>query len=111
LLTLYGKGNDQSKQPEAEEEKMKKLMTVLLTTLLLGLFLAVSGPATTGMTGGTDNSMDGATTEMKSPDPDGAIKTMPAPAEEMMEEPRMESPVMEKDPAQVLDEGDKTMMK
>jgi Flp pilus assembly protein TadD len=90
---------------------MKKIMTVLTTTLFLGLSLAVSGCATTGMNGGMDNSMGGAATEMKEPAMNDTGNAMAAPAGQMMQEQKMTSPAMEEAPAPMMDEGVQPMTK
>ncbi len=79
---------------------MKKIMTVLLATLLLGWSLAVTGCATTGM-----NDSMGTTTEMKGPAMNDSKNTMTAPAGRMMEEQTMESPDMQEAPAPLPGSG------
>jgi len=79
---------------------MKKIMTVTTATLLLGLSIAVTGCATTGMNDRMDNSMGGgAATEMKAPAMNDAGNTMTAPAGPMMEEQKMEPPAIQEAPA------------
>ena len=84
---------------------MKKLLSVMTTTMLLGMSLAVGGCAATGMNDDMNGSM-GTTTEMKQPAMNDSKNAMTPPTGQMTDErKKMENPTMQEAPAPMPDSG------